>query len=106
MISQIMESTVAEQATGCRWAGDYRQVALENGYPYLEVYDWTSSAGDWTFIVSKDGLLWRVMWQENNWPRRGFTYTFSDEEYEGDAKAVLQLLYCESTGEWPDEEEE
>lgn len=58
----------------------YREFARENGYQYCEVYDWTSSAGDWTFIVSKDGNEWFVMYQENNWPRAGFTRTIDDTQ--------------------------
>lgn len=63
------EETIAEQATGCLGAGGYRRWAEANGYPHCEVYEWTSSAGDWTFLVSRDGWEWFVMSQENNYPR-------------------------------------
>lgn len=48
-------SLLASQATGVAESGGYYQYALDNGYQYIEVLDWTSSAGDWTFIISKDG---------------------------------------------------
>jgi hypothetical protein len=69
---QTSEQIICEQATGCKGVGDYREWAEQQGYPLLEVFDWTSSAGDWTFIVSKGDDVWYVMWQENNWPRAGF----------------------------------
>ena len=64
-----MEQVVAEQATGCGGAGDYRKWAAQQGYPFCEVWDWTSSAGDWTFIVSVDGTQWFPMFQTNRYPR-------------------------------------
>lgn len=67
------EKQVCEQATGCRGSGSFRQWAEEQGYPHCEVLDWTSSAGDWSFLVSQDGEEWFVMCQTNNWPRPGFT---------------------------------
>lgn len=74
-IFQGIEQYVAEQATGVRGAGDYRDAALERGYPHLIVWDWTSSAGDWCFLVSTDRKRWYWFSQENNYPRPGFTYT-------------------------------
>ena len=71
----MAERLVEEQATGCRGVGDYRDYAEEQGYEYVEVLNWTSSAGDWDFVVSKDGFEWYIMSQENNWPRPGFTRT-------------------------------
>jgi len=68
----------AEQATGCSGAGDYRRWAAKKGFPHLYVVDWTSSAGDWCFIVSKDKLSWYMMYQENNYPRSGFTRTIDN----------------------------
>ena len=67
------EKRMCEQATGCSGAGDYRGWALLQGYKHCEVVDWGSSAGDWSFIVSKDGETWQMMWQTNNYPRPGFT---------------------------------
>ena len=74
-ISELIEI----QATGCRGVGGYRRYAASLGYTHVKVYDWTSSAGDWTFLVSKDGIEWRVMSQTNNWPRPGFEYCIDDE---------------------------
>lgn len=84
------EQHMAEQATGCPGAGDYALWAKEQGYPHCQVWDWTSSAGDWTFLVSKDGQQWHWMSQSNNWPRQGFTRTIDTENfYEGTAQEVL-----------------
>ena len=70
---------IEEQATGCLGAGDYREWAKEQGYPFLEVFDTTSSAGDWTFLVSKDKEEWYWMYQINNWPRVGFERTIDSD---------------------------
>lgn len=89
------ELTLEEQATGCKNAGGYRDFAEANGFPFCEVFDWTSSAGDWTFIVSKDGSTWYVMTQTNNWPSIGFTRTIDpSREFYGTAEDVLQEM-CE-----------
>ena len=88
-----IESSVAEQATGCRGAGDYRAWAKEQGYDYCEVYDWTSSAGDWTFVVSKNGYVWYLMSQDNNYPRSGFTRTIDlDRPWVGTAEEVCEQI--------------
>lgn len=75
-LEKEMQAEVAVQATGCPGAGDYLKWAREQGYPYCEVLNWSSSAGDWQFIVSKTNgpdSLWYLMWQENNYPRPGFS---------------------------------
>lgn len=85
---------VAEQSTGCQGAGGYMAFAKEQGYGFIEVLDWTSSAGDWTFIVSKDGAKWFIMCQENNWPGAGFTRMIDlDKWFIGTAENVLELIY-------------
>ena len=85
---------VAEQATGCRGAGGYIGFAHANGYPYVEALDMTSSAGDWAFLISKDGYTWRLMWQVNNWPRRGFSYEVDTAmAFYGTAEEALQQAY-------------
>ena len=90
------EKDIAETATGCPGSGEYRGWAAKNGYPHLDVYDWTSSAGDWTFIVSKDGKEWFVMNQENNWPRRGFTRTIDlSRSWFGTSEEVLNQIWEE-----------
>jgi hypothetical protein len=93
---QEQEQIVAEQATGCRGAGGYRLWAEVQGFPHCEVFDWTSSAGDWTFLVSHDGETWYPMFQENNWPRAGFTRTVDfDQPYCGTAEEVVQQMAAE-----------
>lgn len=87
------EQIVAEFATGIEGAGDYRKEAESMGFPHLSVFDWTSSAGDWTFIVSQDGKSWYVMSRENNWPSTGFTYYIDTEEvYCGTSDKVAQQI--------------
>jgi hypothetical protein len=91
-MQKTMEQSIAEQMTGCSGSGDYRQWAENQGYPHCEVFDWTSSAGDWTFIVSKDGEIWYVMTQSNNFPRGGFTRTIDERPWVGNAQEVLGQL--------------
>lgn len=77
----------------CIESGDYRQWAMEHGYPYVKVLDWTSSAGDWSFIVSQNNKTWFVMNQTNNWPRQGYTRNIDTQHaFYGTAEEVLQLL--------------
>lgn len=78
MSTQFSETIVCEQATGCAGAGDFRRWAESQGYSHCEVFDWTSTAGDWTFLVSRDGIEWRFMFQRNNYPRAGFARTIED----------------------------
>jgi len=50
-------------------AGSYREVLKLLGYKKVEVEDWTSSAGDWTFRIRG-----RFVCQENRYPYHGFRY--------------------------------
>lgn len=88
---------MAPQATGCSGAAGYLDFAEEHGYRFCEIVDWTSSAGDWSMIVSKDENVWFMMYQENNWPGRGFTRVIEDEEGDqcfcGSAEEVLEFIY-------------
>jgi len=87
------EQQVCEQATGCTRAGDYRRWAEQQGYPFCEVFDWTSSAGDWSFIVSQDGTLWFPMIQENAYPKPGFRRSIDENQpIIGTAEEALQIL--------------
>jgi len=69
-----------------------REFALEAGYPFCEIYDHTSSAGDWTYLVSKDANKWRIMTQTNNWPRAGFDHEISEDAFYGTLEEVCELL--------------
>ena len=51
----------------------YYHYLRQKGYRHIVDLDMTSSAGDWTFLCSKNGRNWHMMTQENNWPGRGFT---------------------------------
>ena len=96
-VREVLEKLSAETATGCMGAGNYRDWAREHGFPFLEVVDWTSSAGDWTFIVSIDGKHWQVMTQTNNYPRAGFSYTVVPTPvYRGNCATVLAILASEA----------
>lgn len=88
----INEKEIAEQMTGCQGAGDYRDAAERLGYSICEVWDWTSSAGDWTFLVSNDGYEWRFMSQDNNFPRPGFSYSLGDEVFYGTKEEVFKQV--------------
>jgi len=93
VITELQEELNCERATGCRGAGAYRQAFEEMGYNRLEVLNWSSSAGDWQFIVSKDGLQWHIAEQSNNWPRAGFSYYVDTEQvFEGSADDVMEEI--------------
>ena len=79
-------------ATGCRGVSNYLSYAESLGFKFLEVLDWSSSAGDWQFLVSKDGHQWQILSQNNNWPRPGFTYFLDEEIFDGTFEEVLTLL--------------
>lgn len=85
MTSESGSPLTTEQAKDYLWslgqvavpnagAGSYRQVFADLGFPTVKVWDWTSSAGDWTFLVF-DGENWFIAWQENRYPRAGFNYS-------------------------------
>ena len=93
-IMRALETEIAVQATGCRGAGGYRDYAESQGYDHCEVLDWTSSAGDWSFLVSEDGHAWRVMFQTNNWPRAGFTYDLGDEVFFGTFEEAAEQAWA------------
>jgi hypothetical protein len=91
-----MEQYMAETATGCANAGGYRVWAEQQGYQHCEVWDWTSSAGDWTLLVSKDRETWYLMFQSNNWPRAGFTRTIDlDRPFSGAMEEVYEQVQLE-----------
>ncbi len=77
-----------------------RQWAEQQGYPYCAVLDWTSSAGDWSFIISKDNDVWYIMTQTNNWPLAGFNREIDfDHPYFGTSDEVLQIITSEDNDE-------
>jgi len=100
LLRHKLMSGTAEQATGCGGAGDYATYAESKGYNLCEVLNWSSSAGDWQFVVSKDGKTWYILDQVNNYPRSGFTRTISDgvdnpdwrESYEGSLDDVYKQI--------------
>ena len=59
-------------------AGNFREVFSALGFEEVEVYDWTSSAGDWSFGV-KNEYVWFAAWQENRYPYNGFRYCISSD---------------------------
>lgn len=85
---------VGAQATGCRGADSYKDYAQAHGYTHIEVLNWGSSAGDWQFLVSKDGFTWHILFQENNYPRPGFSHSIQTEPefYGQDIEDVLKLV--------------
>ena len=86
----------AEEMTGCEGAGDYFEWAKQQGYPYLAILDQTSSAGNWSFLVSQDEETWYLMTQENNYPEPGFTWTVHEEAvFVGAEEEALEQAYGE-----------
>jgi len=84
--------TTEEQATGCIGAHSYKDYARQNGYKHVEVLNWSSSAGDWQFLISKNRRQWRILFQENNYPRPGFTHSIGEEIFEGTLKQVCREI--------------
>jgi hypothetical protein len=54
-------------------AGSYKEVLKLLGFSEVEVFEWSSSAGDWTFAVRGPGG-WYAVWQSNRYPYHGFDY--------------------------------
>jgi len=50
-------------------AGSFREVLKLLGYKKVDVYEWCSSAGDWTFRIRGHYVC-----QENRYPYHGFRY--------------------------------
>ncbi len=50
-------------------AGSFREVLKRLGYKKVDVYEWCSSAGDWTFRIKGHYVS-----QENRYPYHGFKY--------------------------------
>ena len=59
-------------------SGSFREIFASLGFGEVEVYDWTSSAGDWSFGV-KNEYVWFSAWQENRYPYHGFKYCISSD---------------------------
>ncbi len=94
-LQQIIDSGMCESTTGCAGAGDFKAWAEQQGYPLVEVLDWTSSAGDWSFIVSNnEGEGWVLMTQSNNYPQRGFTRQIHENDYfDGTSEEAMDYFW-------------
>jgi hypothetical protein len=74
-------------------AKDYQDFAHLLGYTHIKTLDWTSSAGDWSFIVSKDGEAWDILFQENQFPAsHGFKWYFGNRTWHGTSDEVLRAI--------------
>lgn len=80
------------QATGCCGVGGYRRYAANLGYTIVKTLCTSSSAGDWSFLVSKDGFEWQVLSQQNNWPHAGFSYGLDSWIYYGTFEEVAEQI--------------
>jgi len=60
-------------------ASSYNKLLTSLGYKKVEVVDWSSSAGDWTFGAF-DGESWYVVSQSNRYPYHGFRYSINRDE--------------------------
>ena len=93
-LQEFITTMVSEQATGCRGAAGYIAHAKSLGYTHIEPLDTTSSAGDWSILISKDGEEWHILFQENNWPRAGFSYSIDHEQpFYGTLDQVYEQVY-------------
>jgi hypothetical protein len=88
-LEMIVDSGICEDTTGYDGAGDFLEYAKKQGYPHCAVLDWSSSAGNWSFVISMEGEYWQMMYQEN---RRGFTCTIDDECFAGTQKEALKYF--------------
>lgn len=62
-------------------AQTFRQLLADLKFGTVEVLNWTSSAGDWSFALrTREG--WLQVYQENRYPYHGFRYTFGNARYE------------------------
>ena len=86
-----MPAEFEDQMIGCN-ASSYREAAEQMGFNRVEVLNWTSSAGDWQFLVSRDGEEWQILDQSNNWPKAGFSYSLSDEVFFGSLDDVYAQI--------------
>ena len=71
----------------------YQDVARELGFQYIEQYNTSSSAGDWSILVSRDREVWYMMHQFSGY--RGYEYTFNERCYYGTFEQVCDLLTVE-----------
>ena len=95
LLENIRAADCAEVASG-PGAGSYLAYARQQGYAHLLVVDWTSSAGDWTFLVSKDKETWYLLFQTNNFPRSGFSHQIDlDRPFEGTEEEALEQVFLE-----------
>jgi hypothetical protein len=95
--ARLAEDDEAYDAYLAENAASYKDFARRNGYGHMEFVTWKSSAGDWRFgdwlfIVSRDGQRWRTLLQKSNFPRRGVSHILGDEEYEGTAEGIVEML--------------
>ena len=94
-VRKALGLTPAEvEATGCAGADSYRDFAKSLGFTHVEPIDLTSSAGDWTFVVSKDGHKWRLLSQYNKWPFVGFHHEIDKgSPFYGTAREVQEEIF-------------
>ncbi len=61
-------------------AGSFKTVLEMLGFnrKKIEVEDWSSSAGDWTFIIHMNKKYWIYVNQENRYPYHGFRYAMGE----------------------------
>lgn len=52
-------------------AGSYKTILQRLGFKKISVDNWSSSAGDWSFLVQGK----RIVFQENRYPYHGFRYS-------------------------------
>lgn len=91
-LREVLAAYHSDMATGCIGAGGYRAWAQAQGYQYVRTLCNSSSAGDWSFLISKNGDVWQLMWQENNWPRPGFSRYIEPKEWVGSFEEVVQQM--------------
>jgi len=77
----------------------YKEFASQQGFTQVEVLDWTSSSGDWDFVVSKDGTSWFLLTQRtDNIGNKEWSIDL-DRCYEGTAEQAIGAFFSEQVFE-------
>lgn len=73
-------------------AGSYRKVFELLGFEKVENIETSSSAGDWTFAVCRDGF-WYPAWQTNRYPHFGYAYSVDASIPSDSVEELTKLMF-------------
>lgn len=90
--NMFIGSGAESEATGTDNSRGYLQYAMNRGFNHIEVLDWSSSAGDWQFLISRNGYDWQILHQTNNYPLDGFSYHIEDDIWCGTVEQAYKQI--------------